>query len=70
MIDAGQPDYTIPDSSLAALELCEGAYVSHRHRCRVTFPLAEFVPPAPDDWDPGEPYSGVGGGRDDGNWRP
>jgi len=64
MIDAGQPDYTIPDSSLAALELCEGAYVSHRHRCRVTFPLAEFVPPAPDDWDPGEPYSGVGGGRD------
>ena len=64
MVDSGQPDYTIPDSSLAALELCEGAYVSHRHRCQVTLPLAEFVPPPPNDWDPGEPYSGSGGGRD------
>jgi len=64
MIDSGQPDYRIPDSSLAALELCEGAYVSHRHRCQVTFPLAEFVPPEPNDWNPGEPYSGSGGGRD------
>jgi len=64
MVDAGQPDYTVPASSLLALELCEGAYVSSRHRCKVTFPVDQFVPPAPVDWDPGTPYSGQGGGRD------
>ncbi len=64
MIDAGQPDYTIPESSLLALEVCEGAYVSSRHGCKVTFPVDQFVPPAPVDWDPGTPYSGRGGGRD------
>ena len=64
MVDSGRPDYAIPDSSLAALEICEGAYLSSRHRCKVTFPLAQFVPPPPSDWDPGTPYSGQGGGRD------
>jgi len=64
MIDAGEPDYAIPDSSLLALEICEGAYVSSRHRCKVTFPVDAFVPPPPVDWDPGMPYSGTGGGRD------
>lgn len=63
MIDGGRPDYTIADSSLAALELCEAAYVSSRHRCKVTFPLADFTPPAASDWDPGAVYSGSGGGR-------
>jgi predicted dehydrogenase len=60
----GVPDYTIPESSLLALEVCEGAYVSSRHRCKVTFPVDQFIPPAPVDWDPGTPYSGQGGGRD------
>ncbi|MGH3146452.1 MAG: hypothetical protein ACRDTR_11695, partial [Rubrobacter sp.] len=64
MISAGAPDYSIPEGSLLALELCEGAYLSNRHRCRVTFPVDEFVPPRPTEWDPGTPYSGVGGGRD------
>ncbi len=64
MIDRGQPDYTIPESSLLALEMCEGAYISSRHRCKVTFPVDQFQPPAAPDWDPGMPYSGVGGGRD------
>jgi len=64
MIDSGRPDYTIPDSSLLALEICEGAYISNRHRCKVTFPVDEFVPPPRPDWDPGMPYSGTGGGRD------
>lgn len=64
MIERGAPDYTIADSSLLALEICEGAYLSSRHKCRVTFPVDVFVPPAPSDWDPGQPYSGVGGGRD------
>jgi predicted dehydrogenase len=64
MIDSGDVDYTIPESSLLALEICEGAYVSSRHRCKVTFPVDEFEPPAPVDWDPGMPYSGEGGGRD------
>jgi predicted dehydrogenase len=64
MISSGEADYSIPDSSLLALELCEGAYLSSRHRCRVTFPVDGFDPPVPMDWDPGLPYSGVGGGRD------
>jgi predicted dehydrogenase len=63
-MDAGAPDYAAAESSLAALELCEAAYVSARHHCRVDFPLAQFTPPTPEPWSPGEPYSGVGGGRD------
>ena len=62
-MDRGEPDYTIPESSLAALELCEAAYLSGRHRCAVTLPLSEFTPLQPTDWDPGRPYSGEGGGR-------
>jgi predicted dehydrogenase len=64
MIDTGEVDYTVPESSLLALEICEGAYVSSRHRCKVNFPVDAFEPPAPADWDPGMPYSGEGGGRD------
>lgn len=68
-IAAGAPDYTIPESSLLALELCEGAYLSSQHRCQVRFPLAGFVPPSvvppsATDWQPGQPYNGTGGGRD------
>jgi hypothetical protein len=64
MIASGDADYAIPESSLLALEICEGAYLSSRHRCKVTFPVDAFRPPAPQDWDPGMPYSGQGGGRD------
>jgi predicted dehydrogenase len=67
MIDREEPDYAIPESSLLALEICEGAYMSSRHRCKVTFPVDQFVPPAADAasaWDPGTPYGGQGGGRD------
>jgi predicted dehydrogenase len=64
MIDAGTPDYSIAESSLMALEICEAAYLSSWHRCQVRFPLERFVPPPPSDWHPGEPYSGRGGGRD------
>lgn len=63
MTRSGQPDYSIPDSSLMALEICEGAYISSRYRSKVTFPLDEFTPPGMSDWDPGMPYSGKGGGR-------
>jgi len=63
-MDEGSTNYDIPESSLAALELCEAAYLSSKHRCKVELPLAGFVPPAPDDWEPGKPYSGTGGGRD------
>jgi len=63
-MDAGVPDYSIPDSSLQALEVVEAAYLSHRQRCRVTLPLDSFTPPEPSTWDPGRPYSGSGGGRD------
>lgn len=64
MIDRGTVDYTIPETSLAALEICEGAYISSRHRCKVTFPVAEFHVPPDVAWDPGRPYPGSGGGRD------
>jgi len=64
MIDSGKRDYAIPESSLMALELCEGSYVSSRHRCQVRLPLGTFTPPPASDWDPGVPYSGTGGGRD------
>ena len=63
-MDSGQRDYAIPESSLVALELCEGAYLSSAHRCKVTLPLSEFVIPAEPDWHPGTPYAGHGGGRD------
>ena len=63
-IESGRPDYAIPESSLMALELVEGAYLSSAHGCRVNLPLDTFALPEPNDWRPGQPYSGSGGGRD------
>ncbi len=62
--DRSEPDYTLAENSLKALELCEGAYLSSQLGCRVTFPLEAFSPPVKTDWRPGQPYSGEGGGRD------
>ena len=70
MMDEGKTDFGMAETSLKALELCEAAYTSSRHRCKVTLPLAEgpagaaYRPAPPPDWDPGMPYSGTGGGRD------
>jgi len=63
-MDRGEPDYAVAESSLMALEICEASYLSHRHRCTVKLPLVGFTPPASNDWDPGTPYAGTGGGRD------
>jgi predicted dehydrogenase len=63
-MDQGVVDYTIGESSLAALEMCEAAYLACRHHCKVELPLAGFTPPPANDWEPGMPYSGTGGGRD------
>ena len=64
-IDRGAPDYSVAESSLKALELCEAAYVSARHGgVTVPLPLEQFAPPSPVDWAPGQPYSGQDGGRD------
>ena len=63
-IEAGRLDYSIAESSLTALEMCEAAYVSSRNGCLVTFPLTGFTAPPASDWIPGEAYSGAGGGRD------
>jgi len=60
-IARGTPDYAIAENSLTALELCEGAYLSSAHRCKVTLPLVDFVPPPEPDWHPGQPYRGHGG---------
>lgn len=60
-IESGTPDYAIAGNSLTALELCEGAYLSSAHRCKVTLPLADFAPPPEPDWHPGQPYRGHGG---------
>ena len=63
-VEAGNPDYSIAESSLMALEICEAAYVSNRNQCLVTFPLSGFSPPRVSAWDPGAAYGGTGGGRD------
>jgi hypothetical protein len=63
-IKTGKVDYSIPESSLTALSICEGAYLSSKYRCQVTFPVDRFTPPPASDWEPGTPYSGHGGGRD------
>ena len=62
-MDKGKPDYTVAQSSLTALEICEAAYMSSKYRCRVSFPLDTFSPPEQTDWDPGATYPGKGGGR-------
>ena len=72
MVEKQEPQYELAELSLRALEICEAAYVSHRHRCGVKLPLSTFTPPpgalqsAPDgapgqEWDPGTPYRGHGG---------
>jgi predicted dehydrogenase len=63
MIIEKSVDYRIPESAQAALEIVEAAYLSSRHQCKVTFPLDQFVLPTRNDWNPGLPYSGSGGGR-------
>ena len=63
-IDRAQPDYSIAEGSLSALELCEAAYVSIRNGGQpVPLPLEDFTPSPPVDWQPGLPYSGHSGGR-------
>ncbi|WP_157987908.1 Gfo/Idh/MocA family protein [Jiangella endophytica] len=57
-------DDVVPATSLAALEVVEAAYLSHRERAAVSLPLEHFVAPERSGWDPGAPYAGVGGGRD------
>jgi predicted dehydrogenase len=64
IIASGEPDYSLPESSLTALEICEAAYLSARHGVEVKFPLDQFEVPAPNDWEPGQPYIGGQGGRD------
>ena len=59
----GTADYTIAEDSLKALEICDAAYRSSFHQCRVNLPLGEFVPPPARDWHPGQPYADTGGGR-------
>jgi len=59
-MDAAAPDYTVAESSQVALELVEAAYLSARRRCRVTFPLADFVPPSSTDWQLGQPCEDKG----------
>jgi predicted dehydrogenase len=64
MIASGEPDYSIPETSLAALEICEAAYISARHGVEIAFPLDRFRIPAANDWEPGAPYTGQPDGRD------
>lgn len=64
MIATGDRDYSGAERSVAALEVCEAAYLSARLGCNVTLPLGQFVPPQPSGWEPGSPYDGRGGGRD------
>jgi predicted dehydrogenase len=64
MIASGYPDYSVPESSLTALEICEAAYLSAKHGVEIKFPLDRFEVPDPHDWEPGMPYFGQQRGRD------
>jgi predicted dehydrogenase len=64
MIESGNFDYTIPETSQSALEICESAYLSGKYGVEVKFPMQNFQPPAANDWEPGQPYSNQPGGRD------
>ncbi|HZM54853.1 MAG TPA: hypothetical protein VFC03_07490 [Acidimicrobiales bacterium] len=69
LVESNTVDDVIPLTSLHALEIVEAAYLSNRTRSQIGLPLtADLVDatapaPSPTDWDPGRPYSGVGGGR-------
>lgn len=63
-IEMGLPDFAIADSSLAALEIVEGSYLSARTGSMVRFPVDEFQPVKQEnEWIAGIPYGGTGGGR-------
>jgi predicted dehydrogenase len=65
LADPSQRDRSVAAASLEALELCEAAYLSGEHRVQLALPLGNVSPPDPfSDWQPGQPYSGIGGGRD------
>jgi len=64
MLRSKDPDYSLPESSLKALEICEAAYLSAQHGVEVRFPFAEFALPEPSDWQPGTPYLGEANARD------
>jgi len=64
MLRSKEPDYSLPESSLKALEICEAAYFSAKHGVEVRFPFAEFTLPEPSDWQPGTPYLGEQNARD------
>jgi predicted dehydrogenase len=65
LIANGERDERIPLASLAALEVVDAAYLSHRIRSLVRLPLNEpETARSENGWDPGRPYAGVGGGRD------
>jgi hypothetical protein len=46
------------------MNICKVAYLSARYGCEVRLPLEDFQPPQSNEWQPGEPYAGQGGGRD------
>ena len=63
-IHSGAREYLIPETSLQALEIVEAAYESNRVRGSVTLPIGSMQPErAAGEWNPGEPYSGFGGGQ-------
>lgn len=62
-IESGIRDYLIPETSLQALEIVEAAYESNRVGGSVTLPIEGTQPERVSDWDPGQTYPGVGGGR-------
>jgi predicted dehydrogenase len=64
-IDGAPRDTTVAQASLEALELCEAAYLSGKYHRLLTLPLTTAtLIEAETDWEPGQPYTGTGGGRD------
>lgn len=63
-MDSGTVDLTWGERALAAVELCEAAYLSSSTGGAVKLPLSTFDAKERPQWDAGRPYGGSGGGRD------
>jgi len=64
MLRSKEADYSLPESSLKALEICDAAYFSSKHGVEVHFPFADFALPESSDWQAGTPYCGEPNARD------
>ncbi len=71
-IRSGKPDYANIDASLSALELVCAAYIAGEKQVKIEFPWDDARVAAlkkDEEYWPGKPYPGTGGGRDGKTYR-